>query len=78
MIYTPPGGEPIAGVGYVFSHYEFAEPDWNRLNDAEWEARLQENPPARLAWTSGFLPLNRSEVIYLPLVLSQVEGLVVR
>ncbi len=69
VVYTPPGGEPIAGIGYVFSHYEFAEPDWNRLNDAEWAARLQENPP-RPAWTSSFLPLDQPEAIYLPLIAS--------
>jgi hypothetical protein len=69
VVYTPPGGEPIAGIGYVFSHYEFVEPNWNRLNDAEWADRLKENPPPRPAWTSGFLPLDQSEVIYLPLVL---------
>ena len=70
VVYTPPGGEPIAGIGYVFSHYEFVEPNWNRLNDAEWAARLQENPPPRPAWAAGFLPLDRLEVIYLPLVAS--------
>ena len=69
VVYTPPGGEPIAGIGYVFSHYEFAEPGWNRLNDAEWADRLQENPPPRPAWASGFLPLDQSQVIYLPLFL---------
>jgi hypothetical protein len=69
VVYAPPGGEPIAGVGYVFSHYEFAESDWNRLNDDEWARRLQGNPPPRPAWASGFLPLDRSEVIYLPIVL---------
>jgi uncharacterized repeat protein (TIGR01451 family) len=56
VIYTPPGGEPIAGIGYVFSHYEFVEQDWNRLSDAEWETRLQEDPPPRPVWTSSFLP----------------------
>lgn len=70
VIYTPPGGEPIAGIGYIFSHYEFVEPNWNRMNDAEWADRLQENPPPRPAWASGFLPLDRLEVIYLPLVAS--------
>jgi len=68
VVYTPPGGEPIAGIGYVFSHYEFAEPDWNRLNDAEWADRLQESPPPHPVWTSGFLPPDWPEVIYLPLV----------
>jgi len=68
VIYTPPAGEPIAGIGYAFSHYEFAEQGWNRLTDAEWELRLQENPPPRLAWTAGFLPLDWSETIWLPLV----------
>jgi len=67
VVYTPPGGEPIAGIGYVFSHYEFVESNWNRLNDAEWADRLQENPPPRSAWASSFLPLDGLEVIYVPL-----------
>lgn len=71
IVYTPPGGEPIAGIGYIFSHYEFAEPDWNRLSDAEWADRLQENRPPRPAWASSFLPLAQLEVIYLPLVASR-------
>ena len=71
VVYTPPGDEPIAGIGYVFSHYEFIEQDWNRLNDAEWELRLQENPPQRPSWTLSFLPLGWAEVpftCYLPVV----------
>ena len=71
IVYTPPGSDPIAGIGYVFSHYEFVESNWNRLSDAEWADRLQENPPPRPAWASGFLPLDRLEVIYLPLVASK-------
>jgi len=66
VIYTPPGGEPIAGIGYVFSHYEFAEANWNRLNDAEWERRLEEDPPLRPAWASSFLPLENT--YYFPLM----------
>ncbi|UCC76912.1 MAG: DUF3160 domain-containing protein, partial [Anaerolineales bacterium] len=68
VIYMPPGGEPIGGIGYVFSHYEFIEADWNRLNDAEWELRLQQNPPARPAWASSFLPAEQQASIYLPYV----------
>jgi hypothetical protein len=67
VVYTPLSGEPIAGIGYVFSHYEFAEPDWNRLNDAEWADRLQEDPPPRPAWTSDLWPLHPAETIYWPL-----------
>jgi hypothetical protein len=74
VVYTPPGGEPIAGVGFVFSHYEFVEPGWNRLTDAEWATRLQENPPSRPAWVSGFLPLDWLEIIYLPLAASGTNG----
>jgi hypothetical protein len=70
IVYTPPESDPIAGIGYVFSHYEFVEQNWNRLSDAEWADRLQENPPPRPAWASGFLPLDQLEVIYLPLVAS--------
>jgi hypothetical protein len=68
VVYTPPGGEPIAGIGYVFSHYEFAEQDWNRLTDAEWARRLQESPPPRPVWTASFRPI-RIEIIYIPLIL---------
>jgi hypothetical protein len=68
VIYTPPGGDPIAGIGYVFSHYEFVEPDWNRLNDAEWELRLQQNPPPRPPWGASFLPMEQAEFLYLPWV----------
>ncbi len=68
VIYTPPGGEPIGGIGYVFSHYEFIESDWNRLNDAEWELRLQQNPPPRPAWAFSFLPAEQRATIYLPYV----------
>jgi hypothetical protein len=68
VAYTPPGGEPIAGIGYVFSHYEFAEPGWKRLTDAEWARRLQENPPPHPVWASSFLPV-KMETIYIPLIL---------
>jgi hypothetical protein len=67
-VYTPRGEEPIAGIGDVFSHYEFAEPDWNRLNDAEWADRLQEDPPSRPPWASSFLPFDWAQIIYLPWV----------
>jgi len=70
IVYTPPESDPIAGIGYVFSHYEFIESNWNRLNDTEWADRLQQDPPPRPAWASGFLPLDQLEVIYLPLVAS--------
>ena len=68
IIYTPLGGEPIAGIGYVFSHYEFIEANWNRLNDAEWALRLEENPPPRPPWAKSFLPLERSYFVYFPWV----------
>jgi len=68
VVYTPPGGDPIAGIGYVFSHYEFIEPDWNRLNDAEWDLRLQQDPPPRAAWTASFLPAPQLDFVYLPWV----------
>jgi len=68
VIYTPPDGEAIAGIGYVFSHYEFIETGWNRLNDAEWEARLVDNPPTRPPWASSFLPLKTLHLFYFPWV----------
>ena len=68
VIYTPPDGEPIAGIGYVYSHYEFIEPNWNRLNDAEWASRLQDSPPPRPAWSSSLTPLKQSIVTYFPLL----------
>jgi hypothetical protein len=74
VLYTPPGGEPIAGIGYVFSHYEFVEPAWNRLNDAEWELRLQQNPPPRPPWAASFLPTEQLEFLYLPWVAKSPQG----
>jgi hypothetical protein len=68
VVYTPPGGEPVAGIGYVFSHYEFVETGWNRLTDAEWEVKLQRDPPPRPAWAHGFLPMERLHFMYLPWV----------
>jgi hypothetical protein len=68
VIYTPPEGEAIAGIGYIFSHYEFVEPHWNRLNDAEWESRLADDPPARPPWASSFLPQQTLHLFYFPWV----------
>ncbi len=68
VIYTPPSAEPIAGIGYVFSHYEFVETNWNRLTDQEWELRLQQDPPTRPPWVASFLPLEREYFRYFPWV----------
>jgi hypothetical protein len=70
VVYEPPGAEPIAGIGYVFSHYEFIEPDWHRLTDSEWADRLQAGAPPRPAWAASFLPPDDTEVYWLPLVVS--------
>lgn len=69
FVFTPPGGKPTAGIGYVFSQYEFVEADWQRLNDAQWATRLQEASPSRPAWATSFLPLKMSLQIFLPLVI---------
>jgi hypothetical protein len=56
IIYTDPeDSESCAAVGYVLSHYEIIEEDWNRLNDEEWKILLEENPPARPRWTDDFI-----------------------
>ncbi|MBN1699936.1 MAG: DUF3160 domain-containing protein [Spirochaetales bacterium] len=56
VIYTDPEDSVSrAALGYVLSHYEFIEEDWNRLNDEEWVRRLEEDPPARPPWTAGFI-----------------------
>ncbi len=68
IVYTPPGGEPIAGIGYVLSHYELVAPSWNRLSDEEWEVRLQQMPPPRPPWSASFLPIEHTVRIYLPWV----------
>jgi len=68
LIYEPPEGEAVAGIGYVFSHYEFIEPSWNRLNDNEWASRLAENPPARPPWASAFLPPQSLHRFFFPWV----------
>jgi len=70
VVYEPPGGELVAGIGYVFSHYEFVEPDWQRLTDSEWADRLQAGAPPRPVWAASFLPANDAEVYWLPLVVS--------
>ena len=45
-----------AYVGPVSSYYETREPDFTRLNDEEWEARLGEDKlPPRPHWTDAFL-----------------------
>jgi hypothetical protein len=58
----------VAGIGYVFSHYEFIEPDWHRLTDAEWAERLLDGASPRPAWASGFLPADEPEVFWFPLI----------
>jgi hypothetical protein len=68
VVYAPPAGEALAGIGYVFSHYEFAELDWNRLTDAEWQVKLQQDPPPRPEWVRSFLPLEQVHSMYLPWV----------
>lgn len=58
IIYTEPDTERVlAAVGYVMSYYELIEQDWNRLNDDEWKRMLEENPPARPSWTSGYIAM---------------------
>jgi hypothetical protein len=56
VVYDQPQGRPIAGIGYVFSHHEFIERNWNRLNDDEWLQRLSMNPPDFPEWVVPLLP----------------------
>jgi hypothetical protein len=56
ITYRQPGdGKALAAVGYVMSHYEIVEEEWNRLTDEEWKQRLQSNPPERPSWTAGYI-----------------------
>ncbi|MDY6862524.1 MAG: DUF3160 domain-containing protein [Thermodesulfobacteriota bacterium] len=56
IIYKEPGGETLAGVGFVMSYYEFIEEDWYRLSDSEWEDRVEKDElPPRPWWTESFL-----------------------
>jgi hypothetical protein len=56
IIYEQPAGQPLAGLGYVMSYYEFALPDWTRLTDAEWQTQIiSGTPPARPWWMAGVL-----------------------
>jgi hypothetical protein len=73
VVYEPPGGKPLAGIGYVFSHYEFIELDWHRLTDDEWAQQLLDEPPPRPPWAASFLPTDDAQVFWLPLILSGGE-----
>jgi hypothetical protein len=56
VIYEPPEGPPVAGVGYVMSHYEFTQPNWERMTDAEWQTQvISGTPPARAWWMEPLL-----------------------
>jgi hypothetical protein len=56
VIYEPPGGAPVAGVGYVMSYYEFALPDWERMTDQEWHTQIiSGTPPARPWWMTDLM-----------------------
>ncbi len=44
-----------AYAGPASSYFDFQEPGFTRLTDAEWMARLAATEPARPAWTSAFL-----------------------
>ncbi|MBN2738461.1 MAG: DUF3160 domain-containing protein [Spirochaetales bacterium] len=56
VIYDEPDTKrTLAAIGYVMSHYEFAEENWNRLNDEEWKLKLENNPPSRPEWVQEYL-----------------------
>jgi hypothetical protein len=57
VIYDAPGqvNVTIAAVGYILSYYEFIENNSVRLDDTEWEKRLDTNPPDRPPWTDDFI-----------------------
>ena len=56
IIYEPSDGEPLAGLGYVTSHYEFPRSGMERMTDAEWQTQvISGTPPARAWWMEEFL-----------------------
>ena len=56
VIYEPPDGAPLAGLGYAMSYYEFALPDWERMTDAQWQTQvISGTPPARPWWVEDLL-----------------------
>ena len=51
VIYELPDGTPMVGLGHVLSYYEFTQPDWERMTDAEWRSQvISGTPPARPWW----------------------------
>jgi hypothetical protein len=55
VAYPMPDGGVVAGVGPVFSYYEFRHPMANRLTDEAWKAMLREGKaPALPEWAASF------------------------
>jgi len=56
VIYQQPDGKVLAGIGYVMSHYEFLEEEFNRLSDSEWEEKVDTyDLPLRPSWVLSYL-----------------------
>jgi hypothetical protein len=54
VAYKLPQGHILAGVGPVFSYYEFKQPMENRLTDEAWREILKTNPPLGPEWVKNF------------------------
>ncbi len=54
VAYKLPGDYILAGVGPVFSYYEFKHPMKDRLTDEEWRNKLKTNPPSEPEWIKSF------------------------
>lgn len=56
IIYEPPDGEPLVGLGYVMSHYEFTRSGMERMTDTEWQTQvISGTPPERSWWMEDLL-----------------------
>jgi len=56
VIHEPPEGRPVAGLGFVLSHYEFTRPNWERMTDQEWQTQVISGTlPARPWWVEALL-----------------------
>lgn len=53
--YSTTGGQPVIAQGWVGSYYEFAEPEFGRVTDEQWQERLQRqyDSPLPPEWLAG-------------------------
>ncbi|MDG6256866.1 MAG: DUF3160 domain-containing protein [Methanomicrobiaceae archaeon] len=54
VAYPLPDGRILCGAGPVMTYHEFTHPMAERLNDEQWRAMLETDPPARPGWTASF------------------------